>query len=226
MCLSAHANFSRSEPLFAINDADSRYRPFRFEDIIRDSNSASEALACSVPNEGAGSSNIFLDQGTNTLTGTASTTYYTFHPPADLVCSVSATMTGPDVSVSDDDQMCNSFVSLTSTNHQPNSTYCITASHTFPNGSCNTGACMITPGPKVTSLTYEQIQTDDLAIDDNPNVGGGFRIFPDKMLPTEAVNRRRIRVKAQYSQATAGIRIYFRNFDVDDHRQTRRHRCE
>ncbi len=70
----------------------------------------------------------------------------------------------------------------------------------------------------VSKLEYEQILTDDLPLDVNPatNPGGGVRIFPDKKTPAETVDRRKIKVKAQYSQATAGVRIYFRNFDVDD----------
>jgi hypothetical protein len=68
----------------------------------------------------------------------------------------------------------------------------------------------------VTSLTYEQIATGDLPIDVNPNTDGGLRIYPDKKLPGENVDRRTIRVKAQYSNMTPNVRIYFRNFDVDD----------
>jgi hypothetical protein len=55
-----------------------------------------------------------------------------------------------------------------------------------------------------------------LPIDANPNAQGGLRIFPDKKEPNETVDRRKIRVKAQYGENTAGVRIYFRNFDLDD----------
>lgn len=66
------------------------------------------------------------------------------------------------------------------------------------------------------SLTYEQIDNDDLQIDGNPNAQGGQRIFPDKKDVNDTVDRRKIRVKAKYSGKTAGVRIYFRNLDVDD----------
>ncbi|QYO63802.1 hypothetical protein [Leptolyngbya sp. 7M] len=212
----AHADLNDREPLFGFPAAGNKYSRFHFKDIFADAEPVNEELFCSVPGEGTGESYIYLNGSTNTLIGVASTTYIFLQRPAALVCSVSATMSGPGVSESGGDQNCNAFVQLTSTNHQPSSTYCITASHGFPNGSCSSGACVITPGPRVTSLTYELIHTDDLPIDENPNAGGGLRIFPDKKLPNEMLDRRRIRVKAQYSQATAGIRIYFRNFDVDD----------
>ncbi|HCA59657.1 MAG TPA: hypothetical protein DEP46_16940 [Blastocatellia bacterium] len=110
----------------------------------------------------------------------------------------------------------NTSVLLESENAQPSSVYCINAVHVGATGGGTTSDCLITPGPKVLSVNYELIHTDDLPIDANPNAGGGLRIFPDKKTPNETVDRRRIRVKAQYSQMTAGIRIYFRNFDVDD----------
>lgn len=173
---------------------------------------------CTVPNGGSGNSSISFDDVTHTLTGGASTIYYT-RGNNDSSCSVSATMTGPGVNVSGSDPDCdgpNAFVTLTSQAYQAGETYCITATHNFPQNSCGTNACITIPGPKVTSLTFDQILTDDLPIDTNPNAGGGLRIFPDKKVPAETVDRRKIRVKAQYSTATAGVRIYFRNFDVDD----------
>lgn len=69
---------------------------------------------------------------------------------------------------------------------------------------------------RVTSVVYEQIDTTDLPIDRNPNVGDGRRIFSDKKDAGDTVDRRKIRVKAQYGENTAGVMIYFRNFDLDD----------
>ena len=43
-----------------------------------------------------------------------------------------------------------------------------------------------------------------------------MRIFTNDDIPDDPVDRRKVRVKAQYYQPTAGVRIYFRNFDVDD----------
>lgn len=176
------------------------------------------APTCTVPGSGSGSSSITFDDVTHTLTGGATTTYYTL-TTTDSPCSVSATMTGPGVNESGSNSNCsgtNPSVTLTSQTYQVGGTYCIAATHSFPQNSCATNVCVDIPGPKISSLTFEQILTDDLPIDVNPNVGAGLRIFPDKKLPTETVDRRRIRVKAQYSTATAGVRIYFRNFDVDD----------
>lgn len=132
-------------------------------------------------------------------------------------------MSGPGVSLSGSG-VCGPFdpsvsVMLVSPTYQPNSQYCIDGEHAaVAGGTATTRECITTAGgpPRVTGLDYEQIQTDDLSIDANPNVGGGLRIFPDKKIPAETVDRRRIRVKAQHSQTTAGARIYFRNFDVDD----------
>lgn len=156
-----------------------------------------------------------------TLQGTASTVVFNFSPYGFAQnCSTSATMSGPDVlETAADTAECferNTSVLLESENAQPSSVYCINAVHVGATGGGTTSDCLITPGPKVLSVNYELIHTDDLPIDANPNAGGGLRIFPDKKTPNETVDRRRIRVKAQYSQMTAGIRIYFRNFDVDD----------
>lgn len=156
-----------------------------------------------------------------TLQGTASTVVFNFSPYGFAQnCSTSATMSGPGVlETAADTAACferNTSVLLESENAQPSSVYCINAVHVGATGGGTTSDCLITPGPKVLSVNYELIHTDDLPIDANPNAGGGLRIFPDKKTPNETVDRRRIRVKAQYSQMTAGIRIYFRNFDVDD----------
>lgn len=73
-----------------------------------------------------------------------------------------------------------------------------------------------TLSPRVTSVRFEQIASDDLPINTNPNIGSGLRIFPDDKDFNDQVDRRKIRVRANSSAGTAGVRIYFRNFDLDD----------
>lgn len=170
----------------------------------------------------SGTSGIVLDEPTHQLRGYSSTTYYTRPENQSPPCpaSVSATMTGPGVSVSANSNNCepNPSVELVSTSYLSNSEYCVRGSHSADGKASVTSiACLMTPDiPRITTVEYEQILTDDGPIDVNPNIGGGRRIFPDKKIPAETVDRRKIRVKAQNYQATAGVRIYFRNFDVDD----------
>lgn len=45
---------------------------------------------------------------------------------------------------------------------------------------------------------------------------GGQRIFPDAKQPDEGINRKRVRVKVTISPAIKDVRVYFKNFDVDD----------
>lgn len=172
-----------------------------------------------VPDTCPGSSGIQVNELTHTLTGRADTTYYSFARTPTADCSVSASMTGPNVSVSGSNSQCNGQnpgITLTSTAYLPNSQYCINASHSSPDGSCTTSQCLITPPERITALTYEQLQSDDVAIDANPNPGGGLRIFPDDKIPDDPIDRRKIRVKAQFNESKAGVRIYFRTFDADD----------
>lgn len=71
---------------------------------------------------------------------------------------------------------------------------------------------------KVKSVTFEHIPNSNpgLPIDNNPRVGGGLRVFPDQDSPGDQIDRRWMRVRARHNTATAGVRIYFRNFDLDD----------
>ena len=66
---------------------------------------------------------------------------------------------------------------------------------------------------QVVSVVFEAI---DSPLDGNPNLGGGQRIFPEKTTPTDAVNRKRVRVKATITPAVAKIPVFFKHFDVDD----------
>ncbi|HEX7184636.1 MAG TPA: hypothetical protein VF756_22620 [Thermoanaerobaculia bacterium] len=65
----------------------------------------------------------------------------------------------------------------------------------------------------VASLLLEAI---DNPLDNNPNAGGGQRIFPDKQTADDDVDRRQVRVRATLSSPSPDMPIFFRTFDVDD----------
>jgi hypothetical protein len=74
-------------------------------------------------------------------------------------------------------------------------------------------ATVIVPAVReVKSVTWETINS---TIDDNPNTGGGKRIFPDWQIPGDQVNRRVVRAKAQTTMGQ-GQKVFFRAFDVDE----------
>jgi len=197
---------------------------YRFDSFVREKIAPNMTITKSRDSLTFGSSGILLDEPTHRLIGSAFTVVYNFSLANSLSCSVSATMSGPGVSVSDSNSECsvsNPSVTLISSNYQPNSQYCINATHTVDEMSKSSSDCLMTPNnPRVTSVTYERINNDDLPIDENPypSPGGGLRIFPDKNAPNESstIDRRKIRVRAKYFQTTAGVTIYFRNFDLDD----------
>ncbi len=156
------------------------------------------------------------------LRGYSSTRVFGFSSSQTSTCAVSAVMSGPNVSESGTDvQTCNvinPYIYLSSDKFLPNSQYCIAGTHTIEGeGTSTSSACLTTPAnTKVTSVVYERISNDDLPIDVNPNAQNGLRIFPDKNLPTETVDRRKIRVRAKIGSNTAGEKVYFRSFDPDD----------
>jgi hypothetical protein len=67
------------------------------------------------------------------------------------------------------------------------------------------------PDCQVTSVDWVQI---DGPLDNNPSIGAGSRIFPDKPTAPGAV-RSKVRVRAT-SNVGAGKTVYFKSFDVDD----------
>ena len=67
----------------------------------------------------------------------------------------------------------------------------------------------------VTVQTVE-VQAIDSPLDTNPNAGGGQRIFPDRQAAADAVNRRRVRVRATLSTPVAGFTVFIRSYDLDD----------
>jgi hypothetical protein len=192
-----------------------------FSEFLKSEISSSLKINFSKSTITSSSSNIGVSG--NLLVGGASTVIQSLNrmsPPCPT--SVSASISGPGVSVGGSgtcDANGNSFVSLSSMNFLPGSTYTITASHSGGGGPSITTASTTTPGASpsnVVSVDFQLIETDDLPIDSNPNTGNGFRIFPDDKAPNDPKNRRKIRVKAIYGQAVAGVDIYFEAFDMDD----------
>lgn len=59
-------------------------------------------------------------------------------------------------------------------------------------------------------------------VDDHPAINGlnssnrGKRIYPDKETVSDSTDRTKVRVKATVTPATAGVRLYFKTFDLDD----------
>ncbi|MBX3295502.1 MAG: hypothetical protein KF762_07305 [Acidobacteria bacterium] len=77
--------------------------------------------------------------------------------------------------------------------------------------------CLVTPSlPNVTSVSLEVINPGTIGIDQNPNIGGGLRVFPDDDVPGDTVDRRQLRVTARINENRAGVEVFFRNFDLDD----------
>lgn len=52
-------------------------------------------------------------------------------------------------------------------------------------------------------------------LDTNPNLGGGQRIFPDKLTSGDTVNRTRVRIRAATASGANKV-IFFRSYDLDD----------
>ena len=74
-------------------------------------------------------------------------------------------------------------------------------------------AAVLVPAVReVKSVSWETMKS---TIDDNPNIGGGKRIFPDWQVPGDLENRRVVRVKAETTMGQ-GQKVFFRSFDVDE----------
>lgn len=81
--------------------------------------------------------------------------------------------------------------------------------------------------PTVASVVFEEMNSP---ITSNPSgtfqngvvFGGGKRIFADRQSPDDGINRKAVRVKARLLSSggnpvyTSGVKVYFKNFDVDD----------
>jgi len=59
--------------------------------------------------------------------------------------------------------------------------------------------------------------TGQVPIDNNPHVGGGLRVFPEKKTPNDmSFGRNKVLVKVRLSRPLSGVKIAFKIFDVDD----------
>lgn len=68
----------------------------------------------------------------------------------------------------------------------------------------------------VQSIWFER-DSGQIPIDNNPHVGGGLRVFPEKKTPTDtSFGRNKVTVKAKTFPVAAGLKIDFKIFDVDD----------
>lgn len=88
--------------------------------------------------------------------------------------------------------------------------------------------CAATPPIRVMNVasarlaTYADtsMATPNIALDNNPNAGGGLRIFPEKISLSHSspltAKRRNVTVIARLNEPVANKRIYFKVFDVDD----------
>ena len=65
---------------------------------------------------------------------------------------------------------------------------------------------------EVKNVTWEVI---DSTLDQNPNAGGGFRMFPDQQFLGDTTNRRRVRVRAETTMGS-GQTVFFKSFDIDE----------
>lgn len=124
---------------------------------------------------------------------------------------VGATLSSDVEGILDEDswESCNadSEVFLYSSGSLPEVRYCVDGDHlyddssycSFQGGGFTTTSedCLTTPPlPNVTGVTFQTIAPNGMAIDTNPNTGGGLRIFPDDNVPLESVNRQTISVTA------------------------------
>jgi hypothetical protein len=80
------------------------------------------------------------------------------------------------------------------------------------NGGSYTANVLVVNG--VQSVTIDKIDPAT-EFNDNPNTGGGKRVFPDKNDPSDTVDRKRVRVTALTSLPSKKT-IYFKSFDLDD----------
>src|SRR5262249_36738987 len=84
---------------------------------------------------------------------------------------------------------------------------------------------LVQPGGDSFNFTYVAVSVQSVQLvaspantplDANPNLGGGLRIFPDKLTPTDPVFRRYVHVIAKVSSPIPGLSVVFKRFDVDD----------
>jgi hypothetical protein len=103
--------------------------------------------------------------------------------------------------------------------YSPSTQVALTATATVKARAFKSG---LTPSP-VTTATYTVYNVTQLVIEpeqsplsNNPNVGGGLRIFPERTSPADTNFRDSVIVTATVIPAAPGIEVDFRNFDLDD----------
>jgi len=78
------------------------------------------------------------------------------------------------------------------------------------------------PSVAIGSLIVPKIQVTftnlpgNVALDANPNAGGGMRVYPDALNPSDFLVRNRVRVKVKTIPALPGQQVRLKSFDVDD----------
>lgn len=95
-----------------------------------------------------------------------------------------------------------------------------------PNGKLGTNkpwsSFPVDPTVSIGSLVIPKIEviwtnvSGNMALDANANAGGGQRVFPDALSPSDNVNRNRVRVRVKTTPPLSGQAIRLRSFDVDD----------
>jgi hypothetical protein len=77
--------------------------------------------------------------------------------------------------------------------------------------------CVLNPYDlRVTAIDSVQLIPLNSSLDNNPNPGGGKRIYPDRQTATDDTDRRGVTIRAIIGEPIAGVPVYFASFDVDD----------
>jgi hypothetical protein len=83
--------------------------------------------------------------------------------------------------------------------------------------ACSPGGCTTNLTLKVATVGSIEMTEIDSPISDNPNPGGGKRIYPDRTAPgDDVVNRKRVRIVVATEPLVADATIYLKSFDLDD----------
>lgn len=80
----------------------------------------------------------------------------------------------------------------------------------------NNGFCYRWREWRVTGFSSLALEPIANGLTDNPNPGGGLRIFPDKQSPDDSASRNTLRVTATIDPPDPDILVTFKSFDVDD----------
>ncbi len=83
----------------------------------------------------------------------------------------------------------------------------------FPTNNAASIGTLVVPRIEV---TWETFLLGNSPLDHNPNAGGGLRVFPDQLSPTDTESRKGVIVKIQTTPPVPGQRVILRSLDVDD----------